>query len=216
MLEAFEQLMQRGGPVMWPLLAMSVVSMTLLLERGWFFFQLSRASRLRHAAAMARLLRAGDRVGAARLAEGAGGVYAELVRQLAAERMTEALAIDAVESRRYRLERFMPTLSTIITAAPMVGILGTVLGIIASFRVLSSEAVHTDPALVSQGIAEALITTAVGLVVAVGTLFPYNAMRAQIDRALSRMESLVAAALVPVEVADAKSDRAADPDATRR
>ena len=89
----------------------------------------------------------------------------------------------------------MPTLSTIITAAPMLGILGTVLGIIASFQVLAEQTAVTDPARVSQGIAEALVTTAAGLLIAVVTLFPYNALRAQVDRTLSRIESLAASAL---------------------
>ena len=111
------------------------------------------------------------------------------------EPASDASAADAVESQRHRLERFMPTLSTIITAAPMLGILGTVLGIIASFELLSAQNASTDPQSVSQGIAESLLTTAAGLVVAVVTLFPYNALRAQVDRTLSRLESLAAAAL---------------------
>ena len=77
----------------------------------------------------------------------------------------------------------------------MLGILGTVLGIIASFELLSAQNASTDPQSVSQGIAESLLTTAAGLVVAVVTLFPYNALRAQVDRTLSRLESLAAAAL---------------------
>ena len=84
----------------------------------------------------------------------------------------------------------MPTLSTIITVAPMLGILGTVLGIISSFQLLSDPGAATDPRSVSQGIAEALITTAVGLVIAILTLFPYNALRTQVDRSLSALESL--------------------------
>ena len=118
---------------------------------------------------------------------------------LAGERITEALAVDAVESQRRRLERFMPTLSTIITAAPMLGILGTVLGIISSFEVLSEQSAAaggTDPRSVSLGIAEALITPAAGLIVSLLTLFPYNAFRAQIERTLTRLETLANSAMV--------------------
>lgn len=89
----------------------------------------------------------------------------------------------------------MPTLSTIITVAPMLGILGTVLGIISSFELLSDQATTADPRSVSQGIAEALITTAVGLVIAIFTLFPYNSLRAQVNRTLSAIESLTWAAV---------------------
>ena len=88
----------------------------------------------------------------------------------------------------------MVILSTVITAAPMLGILGTVLGIIQSFELLGGENILTDPKQVSAGIAEALITTASGLSVALLTLFPFMAFKAQSDRALGRMEALSAAA----------------------
>ena len=89
----------------------------------------------------------------------------------------------------------MATLSTIITAAPMLGILGTVLGIIASFEILGADPSATDPSQVSLGIAEALITTATGLVIALVALFPYNAFRTQLDATLSRLELLASAAV---------------------
>ena len=87
----------------------------------------------------------------------------------------------------------MIALSTIITAAPLLGILGTVIGIISSFQVLSEQTAATDPRSVSHGIAEALLTTAAGLTIALVTLFPYMAFRGQIDRTLGRIELLAAA-----------------------
>ena len=88
----------------------------------------------------------------------------------------------------------MPTLSTIITAALMLGILGTVTGLIHSFRILAEESGVTDPREVSPAIGEALLTTAVGLGVSIVVLFVYNAFRAQVDRPLSRFEVLAEAA----------------------
>ena len=189
------EIMQRGGVVMWPLLLLSLITVTLLFERAWFFLKTNSPTRLKNVQRLAKLMREGDYDTARGMAEADRSVYGDVALMLLDEQVTEAVAIDAVESQRRRLERFMPTLSTVITAAPMLGILGTVLGIIASFRVLSEQTATGDPTYVSQGIAEALITTAAGLVVAVITLFPYNGLRAQIDRTLSRMESLVAAAL---------------------
>jgi len=107
---------------------------------------------------------------------------------------SDAAALQAVESQRPRLTRFMPTLGTIITAAPMLGILGTVTGIISAFRVLSDQQAVTDPTAVAGGIAEALLTTVAGLAVALVVLFPFNAFRAQIERAMGRLEALLAAA----------------------
>lgn len=194
--ESFADLMQRGGWVMWPLLALSVIALTLVLERVWFYLRMNRPGRLARVDELAHHLRRGEREAARKLAAKEAGIYGEVVAELIADDapVSEAVIAGAIESRRHRLERFMPTLSTIITAAPMLGILGTVLGIIASFEVLAEQAQVTDPARVSQGIAEALITTAVGLLIAVVTLFPYNALRAQLDRTLSRLESLAAAA----------------------
>lgn len=188
-------LMARGGVVMWPLLGLSVLAVALLLERALFFARTNAPGRLSRVATMARRLRSGDRAGASQLADADPTVYGDTVRRLMDEALTEASATDALEAQRRRLERFLPTLSTIITAAPMLGILGTVLGIISSFEVLGDQSSTRDPSLVGQGIAEALLTTAAGLVVALITLLPYNLIRAQVDRTLSRLESLVAGAM---------------------
>lgn len=178
---------------MWPILGLSFIAVILSFERAWFFISANNPGRRTRVARMARLLRAGDRQGARILAADDHSVYGRVVRMLVDEGTNDAVVIEAVEQQRGRLERFMPTLSTIITMAPMLGILGTVTGIIASFQILSDQTAATDPRAVSQGIAEALLTTAAGLVVAITVLVPYNIFRAQIDRTLGRVESLCAA-----------------------
>ncbi|HEX7009831.1 MAG TPA: MotA/TolQ/ExbB proton channel family protein [Phycisphaeraceae bacterium] len=188
--ESFFELMRRGGWVMWPLLGLSLLSATLLFERCWFFVLMNHPDRLRRVDRLGWLLRQGGIEQARALAGEDGSVYGDVVRRLLSEPINDASIAQAVEAQRRRLERFMPTLSTVITLAPMLGILGTVLGIIASFELLSDQIWTTDPKAVSQGIAEALITTAAGLIVAAGTLLPYNILRAQIDRTLSRIEVL--------------------------
>lgn len=209
---SFLDLMDRGGPVMWPLLALSFFALTLIFERIVFFIRINHPARLKRVARMTQLIRTGQHGRAKQLADTDNTIYGDVVLLLFREPPSEAAAYDAVASQRQRLERFMPTLSTIITAAPMLGILGTVLGIISSFQILSTSMASGDPRAVSAGIAEALITTAAGLVVAVITLFPYNAFRAQIDRTLTRLESLASAAL---DGTSAKpSEPAAEPSAT--
>jgi biopolymer transport protein ExbB len=76
----------------------------------------------------------------------------------------------------------------------MLGILGTVTGIIQSFELLGGKQSIIDPNDVSGGIAEALITTAGGLIIALAALFPYMMFRVQSDRALGRFEAIVTAA----------------------
>ena len=102
--------------------------------------------------------------------------------------------MQAVDSIRSGLDRYMVVLSTIITAAPLLGILGTVIGIIQSFQLLGSQSTLTDPREVAGGIASALITTAFGLIVALVTLSPYMIFKAQSSNALGRLETLIAAA----------------------
>lgn len=184
--------MQRGGPVMWPLLVISVLSATLIFERLWFFASVNRGPQWSRARSAAKLIRHRNAAEAKAALDNDAGVFAALLRAVADEPVSDAALAEAVESQRHRLERFMPTLSTIITAAPMLGILGTVLGIIDSFELLGQQSTGTDPRLVGAGIAEALISTAAGLLVALLTLLPYNVIRAQADRTLGRIEALIA------------------------
>ncbi len=195
-------LIERGGVVMVPLLAMSLVSLTLIVERAWFWAAIHRPGRLRKLRQINESLRRGDRSRAEGLIEGDRSPYGAVARHLLEHGVVDAVAVEAVEVQRPRLDRFMVSLSTIITAAPLLGILGTVIGIIQSFNLLgeSAEGGLTDPRAVSAGIAEALLTTAMGLVVALVTLFPYMIFRSQLERAFGRVESLVAAAQQGAEV----------------
>ena len=86
-----------------------------------------------------------------------------------------------------RMRQYHSILDTIITLAPMIGILGTIVGIILSFEFLGSSQLQ-DPKLVTNGIAQALITTAAGLSIAILTLIPYNFFNSQVARASKLME----------------------------
>jgi biopolymer transport protein ExbB len=203
MREALDQmldLMRRGGPVMWPLLALSVVGLALVLERGFFWLWMRSPGRVRRCRELAARLRVGDAGSAAALAARGRDVYCRFAQALLAQArpataaQIEAAAHEALAEARASLERFMSWISTVITAAPMLGILGTVTGLMQSLRAMSDQAGAGDPRAVGPGIAEALITTAAGLVVALAALFPYNVFRAQVDRALSQLEVLAAAA----------------------
>src|SRR5690606_39348153 len=84
---------------------------------------------------------------------------------------------------------FRSVLSAIVTISPMLGLLGTVTGIIRSFRVLGSTGIETNPAALAAGIAEALITTAVGLVIAIPSLAVYHWLTSMIERRVREMRS---------------------------
>jgi biopolymer transport protein ExbB len=148
---------------------------------------LRRLSRLNHA------LRTGDAAMVRGLVADDNTPYGRVACRLVEEGANDAVALEVVEDQRGRLERFMVTMSTIITAAPLLGILGTVLGIIESFELLGGRSTLTDPTAVAGGIAAALLTTAFGLVIALVTIFPYMSFRGQAARAIGRLEALVAA-----------------------
>lgn len=191
---------------MWPILALSLASVALSLERGMFWASRSGGGGgRRRDARLAKLnaaLRRGDFAEAERIAEREPSIYGwfaseliERVRDGGEAGDVEAVAVEVVELARPRVERFSLTLSTIITAAPMLGIFGTVIGIIESFRLLGARSeINVEPAAVAGGISVALYTTAFGLVVALGALFPYVAFRGRADRCFSRLEAIVAAA----------------------
>ena len=178
---------------MWVLLGLSILAATLSFERCWFWVRMNHPGRIGRVERLARMLRDGLLDEACRMIEGDTNIYGQFVRRLLSEPASQAAIVQAVEAQRSRLERFMPTLSTVITAAPMLGILGTVVGLMSALSVLGGDQPVTDPRQISPAIAQALLTTAAGLVVAIAVLFPYNAFRAQVDRTLGRIEALAAA-----------------------
>jgi biopolymer transport protein ExbB len=152
---------ERGGPVMWPLLGLSFLTVTVLFERLFFW---ARELRRSPAAALA----------AARVRAGRGALHRDELERL-------------LDLEERRLRRGLPWLDTAITAAPLLGILGTVLGIIDSFALLAA-ATPVDPLGISGGVAEALITTAAGLLLALLALFPYNLLRSLAGQRIARLE----------------------------
>lgn len=193
-IENIGELMDRGGSVMWLLLVLSIVAVTLIFERMWFWITTNRPRRLVGVSGLARALRCGEVAKLQAWIDGDQSVYASLVRIIIHGGASEAAVAQAIEAQQGRLQRFMPALSTIITASPMLGILGTVLGLIKALKIFAADQRVTDPSVVSPAIGESLITTAAGLTVAIFVLFPYNWYRAQVDRTLGRLEILAAAA----------------------
>jgi biopolymer transport protein ExbB len=203
----FLELMDRGGVAMWPMLALSVISISLVIERLWFWWR----NRGRDVSRLAAALRQGRTAEVLAIAGDQADVHARFAGILAEHGATEAVAAEAADAVRPAIDRFMIGLSTIVTAAPMLGILGTVLGIIDSFELLGGENAITDPNEVSAGIAQALVSTAAGLVVALSTLFPFMAFRARAERAIGRLEALAAAAAQGRESASAVRAPSRDP-----
>jgi biopolymer transport protein ExbB len=166
---------------MWPLLACSLLSLTVIIERAVFWARQRRQPSLMQE--MFRLTEGGRFDQAlARGREGRDAAVRMLAAGLASRRhgFVEGMEVAAAEEVE-RQKRGLAVLDTIITLSPLLGIFGTVTGIIQAFDFLSLGSVP-DPKAVTAGIAEALITTAAGLTVALVTLIPYNAYVRRVER----------------------------------
>lgn len=202
-----------GGPVMYPIILCSVVGLAISIQKivELVFMpsnteQLMRTVRLHlsqnrpaealHAAQSAR----GPIAGLACAAASAYGRTHEQVQS----------AVElAGREQVHAMERKMNILDGIITLAPLLGLLGTVTGLIRSFDVLSSFGGLTSPAQLSGGIGEAMITTAAGLIVAAPLMLVTTWLSVRIDDRVSEMDSCV------VELIDAATGSARGADDVR-
>lgn len=185
----------KGGPVMWPLLAMSLIAVALIIERAWFWLVGPGRAGATWIAEAASLLRRRDEPALRAVIARDRSILARVIAEMLTLPAHDALGVELAERSRSRIERYSVWLSTIITAAPLLGILGTVTGIIKSFDLLGRTRHIAEIELVATGIAEALITTAFGLVITLVTIFPYMYFRSRADRTLGDIELLAAARL---------------------
>lgn len=182
-------LIQKGGVVMYPLLACSLVSLTLILERSLFWIREKRRADNAVVDEVLELARLQEYQKIKARAEGAVDYVVRVLvcglvhREFSLSKAMEMAAMDEIK----RMKRYLPVLDTLITAAPLLGILGTVIGIIHSFDMLGQAGIQ-DPQAVTSGIAQALITTAAGLMIAIFTLFPYNYFMSKVEKAAVRIE----------------------------
>ena len=186
---------QHGGILMTLLSLMSVVALAILLDRLWAF-QARKVIPPGLVRAVQALLQAREFAQLTRLANENDSLYAQLVRTALSSRNRGRSELrqrleDEADTLIAVLEARVEHLSTIATAAPLVGLLGTITGMITVFRQVSAEA---NPAISSLagGIWEALVTTAAGLVVAIPTFFAYRYLVGRVDAyAVAMAEAVV-------------------------
>ena len=169
--------------IMYLLIGLSVLSVGVTIER-WLYYRARRVDVDGLRARLTDLLRAGDRAGALALAEGLqameGRAAAACLRCLdrGAEVMARELA-STLARERLTYERYLIVLGTLGNSAPFIGLFGTVLGIIKAFMDLAQD-ISGGAAVVMAGIAEALVATALGLLVAIPSVIAYNALKARV------------------------------------
>jgi len=176
----------KGGPVMLPLLACSITGLAVVLDRTLFWLRLRRVDTARR---MLDLAAQGNWDEARHMGESSDCPVAKVLAAGIAHRNpapAEAMGVVALRERD-RLRRYLPALDTIITLSPLLGLLGTVTGMISTFGVMATGAIN-QPHAITGGVAEALIATASGLGIAIVTLVPYNYFTAKTERTLDAME----------------------------
>lgn len=185
---ALIQTLAKGGPVMIPLVVCSVVALAVVIERLGFWWRHGDVGPAERALGLAERGKLDEALEVARRSRTA---TARVVAAGLAERQAPpAAAMEAAaQAEMGRLRSYLPVLDTIITLSPLLGLLGTVTGMIAAFGILSTSGMN-QPNAITGGVAEALIATAAGLAIAIATLVPYNYFLARAEQALDAMEHL--------------------------
>jgi len=171
-----------GGPIMYPLLACSIIALTVIFERFLFWMKEDMNKDRKLVEQVLELARKGDWTAIKEAVQGSKDTIIRILvagilhREFSMSKAMEAAASDEIK----RMKKFLNVLDTIITVAPLLGILGTVVGIIQSFQMLGETGIE-NPQAVTAGIAQALITTAAGLLIAIPCLFAYNYFNSKIQ-----------------------------------
>ncbi|HKZ73659.1 MAG TPA: MotA/TolQ/ExbB proton channel family protein [Steroidobacteraceae bacterium] len=180
-----------GGPIMWPIILCSIVAAAIMLERVWTLQEkrVLPPDLVQKIWALVESNQVNDKVIAA--LEQNSPLGKVLAAGLANRHRPREVMMERLEDTGrhvvHELERFLNTLGTIAGVSPLLGLLGTVTGIIKAFNAIQAGGMG-DPRALSGGIAEALITTAAGLCVAIPALIAYRYLRGKVDRIVIAME----------------------------
>ena len=164
----------KGGPIMWPILVCAVVAVSVVGERAfWWWYETRQRDHDTLLKIMDALYR-GDLKGAANMAKGSHDPVIQMVDHGLNDHETSLqVAMQAAAGAVLRRAgRFLPVMDTLVTLAPLLGLLGTVTGIMRSFTSIGSAELAVSK--VTGGIGEALIATACGLGIAIVSLIPLN------------------------------------------
>lgn len=179
----------RGGPIMWPLLATSITALAVVLERFAFILSERRKRRPPMVDKIISLVERGDIDGAVKAGNGSSDFVVRTLTS-ALKHREESLSSALLRAANRELKRFnrgLAVLDTITTLAPLLGLLGTVTGMIHAFGLLGGSELEA-PAAITGGIAEALIATAFGLGIAITALIPFNYLNARLEEARHEIE----------------------------
>ena len=194
MTEMMEFLAQ-GGPAIWAIAALSVITLALILWKTWQLAQMGAWSGGAVTDEAIRRWQAGEAAAGEHLT-GRRSLRARLALVAMAARRDTALSNDSAREETTRVAKSLLSdargglraLELIATIAPLLGLLGTVLGMIAAFQALQVAGPRADPATLAGGIWEALLTTAAGMAVAIPASMALTWFESVVDRVQADME----------------------------
>ncbi len=178
------ELFKHGGPIMWPILLVSFLAVTVIVERMLFIIRENSHREPEVVEKMLELVEKRDIDGALAVGRQSKDFVARiLVYSLSNKEFSMHNAfIRASGQELARFQQGMATLDTVITAAPLLGLLGTVTGMMKTFGSMSGD-ISAAAGAITGGVAEALIATAAGLAIAIVGLLPYNYLNARTEEA---------------------------------
>ncbi len=199
-MENMIHLFHAGGWMMYPLVICSLIVVAIAVER-FRFYRSHRSDFRKLDQDITDYLGRGDIEGLKAVLAEDGGSPARVILHAAEQYGTRASQTALIESaaahEAAELRNYMNYLSVIVTLSPLMGLLGTVIGMIGSFDVLSTSA--GQPFAITGGVAEALVCTATGLFVAILSMIVHTYFAQQLDHVISEMEQLSGTYLAIVE-----------------
>lgn len=204
--ETWLQHVQKGGPVMYPMFALAAAALLVVLCK-WLSMAFVRRPAPKLVSRLFEAVRAGDARAATEQAEAIGGPAGAMLR-VGAEHvgepreLVEEVMFEQVLSTRLRLQRWLPFVAICATSAPLLGLLGTVTGIMNTFSLMTVFGTG-DPKTLSSGISEALVTTEYGLIVAIPSLLLHALLSRRARGIVDEMEQLAVSFLNQVRTAEA-------------
>ncbi|MSU57182.1 MAG: MotA/TolQ/ExbB proton channel family protein [Pedosphaera sp.] len=195
---------EAGGPIMWPILVSGIVAVAVVGERSFWWWRESRRRDPQTLEKLFAALEGGDFAEASRLSKGSDDPVIRMIwhgMNHYHSSLTGALTV-AAGAELQKAGRFLVVMDTLVTLAPLLGLLGTVAGIFRTFIALGSQSVEGAMGSITGGIGEALIATMCGLGIAIVALVPYNFFTRKVAQLHFELES--GATNVEVMVATAK------------
>jgi biopolymer transport protein ExbB len=183
----------KGGWVMVPIILLSVIAVYIFVER-FFVIRKATGEDLHFMNRIKDYIHDGKVESALTLCESTSNPVARMIekgiRRIGRPLNDVSAAIENVGKLEiYKLERGLPTLATVAGAAPMIGFLGTVIGMIRAFYDMSTAGSNIDVSTLSNGIYTALVTTVAGLIVGIIAYFAYNILVARVEKVVNQLEA---------------------------